>query len=285
MTQEYYEDAMTTLKTLDEYVDTGSYLAERLFSDEELACIIEEIEGRGAFKPAAVVAERDGPATRSLYGGFESSAVMQQLVADERVLRPVMQLLHGDVHVYQFKVNMKHAFGGDVWPWHQDFAFWNRLDGMPRPDAITAVLLLDDVTEFNAPMFCLPGSHRAGLYPVEPCAPAATRDQASDHAMDVSSTLRFTLARDTVAALAASAGIRSVQAPRGSVFFFHPNLVHASTVNISPHDRRQMLITYNSVRNALPRKTTRPGYLVNSSTEAIAPRRGMLSRARRTVAG
>jgi ectoine hydroxylase len=40
------------------------------------------------------------------------------------------------VYIYQFKINVKAAFGGDVWQWHQDYIFWRNEDGMPGTESL-----------------------------------------------------------------------------------------------------------------------------------------------------
>lgn len=260
-----------------DYASSGCFLAERLFSAAELECIRDEVAGAGHFKPAMTVKEETAASVRSVYGGYESSPTLRRLIDDSRLAECAMHLLGGSVYVYQFKVNMKRAFVGDVWPWHQDFAFWKYLDGMRRPDAVTAALFLDDVTEFNAPMFYVPRSHRAGLYEREQLYAEAGAADLQNRQLDVSSKLRFTVPEEIVSTLVAEHGLVSVTAPRGSVFFFHPNLVHASGLNISPFDRCQVLVTYNSMANVLPDKPSRPDYLVSPVAEQIVPRLGPIA--------
>jgi ectoine hydroxylase len=261
----------------DDYRARGYSLCEQLFSPAELECIREEVDGSGRFQPAITVLEDVAASVRSVYGGYDSSPTLCRLVEDSRLVESAMCLLGNAVYVYQFKVNMKQAFVGDIWPWHQDFAFWRHLDGMREPDAVTAALFLDDVTEFNAPMFCLPRSHLSGLYQAEQFSGQTSAADLEEQELDVSSRLRFTLAHSVVSALVAAHGLMSVTAPRGSVFFFHPNLVHASGANLSPFHRRQIFITYNSIENALPEKSARPDYLVNPVARQIVPRCGPIA--------
>jgi len=261
----------------DDYRAWGYILRERLFAPAELECIRAEVDGSGQFQPAIMVREDLADSVRSVYGGYDSSPTLCRLIEDSRLAESAMCLLGNAVYVYQFKVNMKQAFVGDIWPWHQDFAFWRHLDGMPEPDAVTAALFLDDVTEFNAPMFCVPGSHRSGLYQAEQFSGQTSAADLEKQELDVSNRLRFTLPDVVVSALVAAHGLTSVTAPRGSVLFFHPNLVHASGVNLSPFHRRQVFITYNSIENALPEKSARPGYLVNPVPRQIVPRCGPIS--------
>src|SRR5262249_62330406 len=89
-----------------------------------------------------------------------------RLICDPRILKPAMQILNSDVYVYQFKINVKAAFSGDLWQWHQDYVFWHKEDGMQKPDVINVSIFLDDVTEFNGPIFFIPHSHAEGMIDV-----------------------------------------------------------------------------------------------------------------------
>ena len=64
----------------------------------------------------------------------------------------------------------------------------------------------------------------------------------------------------------------SVNAPAGSVILFHPQIVHGSAQNISPHSRDVLIITYNETSNVpQPVGLPRPEYLVGQdSTPLVA---------------
>ncbi len=52
---------------------------------------------------------------------------------------------------------------GDWWEGHQDYTYWKKDDGMPEPNVLTAMIFLNDVTEFNGQMLLIPKSHMAGV--------------------------------------------------------------------------------------------------------------------------
>ncbi|WP_279607138.1 phytanoyl-CoA dioxygenase family protein [Burkholderia gladioli] len=271
----------------------GCHMLRAAFTAEEIAALEDEIGGAtGAYHSEATVVEASRQSVRSMYGGHESSALIRRLVCDARLVDPVREWLGDEVYLYQFKINTKAPLVGDKWPWHQDYAFWGHLDGMPAPNAVTVAIYLDDVNEFNGPMFYIPGAHRAGLHPCEPAAGAgaaagvamgAPADVAA-HGADVSANLRFTLRPDVVGALVADHGLRSAHGPAGSAFFFHANLPHASGLNLSPYRRRQIFITYNALGNALPRSPERAGYLVARSNAPLPAMSGSLLAVRDVLA-
>jgi ectoine hydroxylase len=172
--------------------------------------------------------------------------------------------LRGPAYIYQFKVNLKAAFDGDHWPWHQDFSFWKQEDGMPSARAVTAAIFLDDVTEFNGPIFVIPRSQHFGVMQTAP-----DRRDDPDWRTNFSSALKYQTSRQDVTALASRNGLCSLTGPSGTIVFFHSNVVHASAANISPHPRRIIFITYNSIFN-LPQRLSRPEFLVTPYTGPLA---------------
>lgn len=256
----------------------GCHMMRAAFTEQEISALENEIsQATGRYHSEATVIEESRQSVRSMYGGHESSPLIRRLICDERLVVPAMELLGDEVYLYQFKINTKAPLVGDRWPWHQDYAFWSRLDGMPLPNALTVALYLDDVNEFNGPMFYIPGAHHAGLHPCEPTADVgAAAAGVSTGGSDVSANLRFTLRSDVVGALVANHGLQSAHGPSGSAFFFHANLPHASGLNLSPYRRRQIFITYNAVGNPLPRSPERADYLVARSSEPLSAISGFL---------
>lgn len=203
-----------------------------------------------------MVLEENGRAIRALHGLHEREP-FRRLVRFGVLLNAARSLLHDDVYVYQSKLNFKAAFAGDLWPWHQDYSFWEREDGMPTPNALTAAIFLDDVTEFNGPIYFIPRSH------LDASADTATRAfDATSWTQHVSASLSYQTHQDEVTRLVGRHGLVAPKAARGSILFFHSNIVHASPPNISPLPRRLLLITYNAVRN-VPAREVRPAFLVS----------------------
>ena len=65
-------------------------------------------------------------------------------------------------YIHQFKINGKAAFDGDVWQWHQDYGTWKADDDMPEARAMNLAVFVDEVNEFNGPLWFIPKSHKKG---------------------------------------------------------------------------------------------------------------------------
>ena len=61
------------------------------------------------------VLEKERGIVRSVYGSHTTNEMFNRLSRHPRIVEPVQQLLDSEVYVYQFKINAKAAFGGDVW--------------------------------------------------------------------------------------------------------------------------------------------------------------------------
>jgi len=247
-----------------QYTEDGYFLRERLFTADELAVLRDEAETE--FRrpgPHRTLEEASGK-VRAVHGVHLTNKVFHDLVRDPRLLGPASELLGDDVYVHQFKINAKHGLGGGIWEWHQDFMFWQREDGMPRPDALSAVVFLDPVTEFNGPLYLVPGSHH-DLLPV-------TFDAEEDWASTLAASLKYRIEPTALGESMREHGIVAPLGDMGSVLFFHGQLLHGSPPNMSATSRRLLIITFNAVRNApRPQDQTRPEFLSSRDTTPLQP--------------
>jgi ectoine hydroxylase-related dioxygenase (phytanoyl-CoA dioxygenase family) len=254
-----------------EYERDGFLLIRNCLTDRELEMLQRELPDLLSTSAPSRILETNATVVRSVYGAHAQKTIFAQLCRLPRLLKPAMQLIKDEIYVYQFKINVKAAFDGDAWEWHQDYIFWQREDGMPNPRVINAAIYLDDVTEFNGPIYVLPGSQREGA--LDPDLPGVQPvDGQPFWLTDLTAKLKYSLDRATVCRLFRKYGISSTTGQAGSILFFDSNLVHASPNNISPDDRKMIIITYNSIHN-LPTTngSQRPEFLVASNFAPLAP--------------
>ena len=224
--------------------------------------------------------EKEGQLVRSVYGAHITSEVFRRLACHPRIVKPAEQILDSRVYVYQSKINAKKAFAGDVWEWHQDYVFWLKEDGLPTARVLNVVVFLEDVNEFNGPLYFIPGSHHEGMIDV-----AANAESLPDKLVrhepyresppwisSLTADLKYSLDRETVRELILKYGIVAPKGAAGSVLFFHGNLVHSSPNNISPFDRVIAIVTFNSIEN-IPQAVDnpRPEFLVSRDPTPIIP--------------
>ncbi|HZD24933.1 MAG TPA: phytanoyl-CoA dioxygenase family protein, partial [Alphaproteobacteria bacterium] len=136
----------------------GYIFIENLFSADEVAVMRREAERLYAQDRQEIQREKDGRTVRTVFAAHHFSDVYDLVARHPRLAGPAMQLLGGPIYIHQFKINAKAAFDGDVWQWHQDYGTWARDDLMPEPRAMNIAVFVDAVSEFNGPLWLIPGS-------------------------------------------------------------------------------------------------------------------------------
>ena len=220
-----------------------------LFTPAEMKRLRDEVPKVYAEYRPEIVREKDGKTPRTAFASHTYNEMFARLARHPRMVDPVRELLGEDVYMHQFKINGKQAFDGDVWQWHQDYGTWQRDDGMPEPRAMNIAVFLDEVNEFNGPLYFIPGSHREGV--VE-----------AGHDLTTTSYPLWTLDNDKVRELVARGGLVAPKGPPGSMLMFHGCLVHGSPSNMSPWDRVIIYLSLCAVSNHITRHH-RPDYIAH----------------------
>jgi ectoine hydroxylase len=238
-----------TTEAIKSYEEQGFLFIPECFSREEISIICDQIPMIMADEAVGRVLEDDQKTLRTLYGVHLNNKIFRDLVRHPRLLAVAQQLFASDLYVFRSKIVMKPAFTGGMWGWHQDSAFAQYYERIPSPKGGNAILFLDEVNEFNGPVYYIPGSHQQGI--LEPATSASTTNSS------------LAIAPETIAQFASVQGIVAPKGLAGSVLFVHYDTLHGSVANISPWDRRNFVITYSSIENsALPNKE-RPAFLSN----------------------
>ncbi|TCO61897.1 phytanoyl-CoA dioxygenase family protein [Actinocrispum wychmicini] len=218
------------------------------------------------------IMERDGVTVRSVYGPHLADQTVASLSRLTELAGAAMDLIGEPVYVHQSKVNVKAPFVGDQWQWHQDYIYWLQDDGIREPNLVNAAVFLDEVNEFNGPLTFVPGSHDQGvLAAVEKEGLPIGYEDAPQWVSTLTADEKYGVRHDVIERLVRSRGLVSPKGPAGSVLFFHPNILHASSQNISPFGRRTLILVYNGVSNpATNTENPRPEFLAARDTTPIA---------------
>jgi len=149
-----------------EFERNGILILPKLFSEREVDRLIDALQPLMREETPANIREKSSGEVRTAMGLHLRSEVYSRLVRHPRLIEPAAQILGGEpLYIQQVKVNIKPAFVGEAWQWHYDFATHSHEDGVPEPLALNLHIFLDEVTEFNGPLFFIPGSHRYGPAP------------------------------------------------------------------------------------------------------------------------
>lgn len=253
---------MLDIEQINSYEENGFLIVENLFDKtevDELKIVLKGFE-KHIHQPNVICEDNGG--IRSVFAPEKQEPIFGNLVRDERLLSCSEQLLNNKLYLYQYKLNLKEAFVGKFWEWHQDFPYWHHDDGIKIPEMVSVMLILDDVQSCQGPLLMIPKSHKEGIADFN--AKEHLLNGKSNLLNSLTSDLKYTVSNDLVKNEAEKNGIESFVGKAGSVLFFHPNVYHASNMNVSPFERSTAIITYNTINNAPEKLSSRPEYICYS---------------------
>ena len=228
------------------------------FSAPEVEALRAPLPALFAEATPANFREREAGEVRTAMGLHLRHATYARAVRHPRLVAPAMQLMADEaLYVQQTKVNAKAAFTGELWQWHYDFATHHNEDGVPAPLALNLHVFLDEVSEFNGPLWFIPGSHARGA------VPAALASATTSYPL-------WCVGPEVVAGLVAAGGIVSATGPAGTALIFGDLMVHGSPPNLSPWNRRIFSLILNPVSNAYTREQ-RPEHQHHRDLTPITP--------------
>ena len=187
----------------------------------------ETIDGRTRFdvQPGH---SADKPALRRVQSPTEVSDAYYEAMADSRMTDMVAELIGPSVKVHHTKVNSKLPGSATEVKWHQDFPFTPHTNS----DMITALLMIDEVTDENGPLEVVTETHKGPLHPIW---------QAGV----------FAGAVDDKTAEQMQAQAVKCKGPAGAVCLMHTKLAHGSAPNLSDRPRTLFISVY-SAGDAVP---------------------------------
>ncbi len=170
----------------------------------------------------------EAPALRRVQAPTEVSDAYYDAMANSRMTDMVAELIGPDVKLHHTKINSKLPGAATEVKWHQDFLFTPHSNS----DVITALLMVDEVTDDNGPLEVLNGSHKGEL-----------------HSIWQNGTFTGAVEEKTAADMQANSV--KCMGPAGSVCLMHTRLAHGSAPNRS-NDPRTLFICVYSAGDAVP---------------------------------
>lgn len=262
-----------TKDQINSFKKNGFISLKKVFTKKEINSFLREIDVLKTKKSDGNVFENDGKTLRALHGSHFDSDLFNDLTANIRLHNPSSQILSSnEIYTYQFKINFKSPFYGKSWPWHRDFTFWKIKDGMLEPNALNCAIFLDECNEFNGSLMMIKGSHNLfdDSYSEKR---TEIQNEKKSWESDVNENLTFIESEKFIKKIATDENLYLAKGEVGTVLYFHPNLIHASNTNLSPFNRRLLIITYNTTSNApVINSHSRPNFLVNYDSSPIIPK-------------
>lgn len=225
-----------TQEQLRQFNEDGFLILPQLFSVDEVEVLRAAMNRVFLQDTAANVKEKSSDVVRTAFGLHLRDEVFGKLVRHPRFVEPAQQIAGPNLYVQQSKINVKEAITGEMWQWHQDFATHHRDDGVPQPLALNLHVFLDDVNEFNGPLYFIRGSHRVG---------------SSEAFYDTTTTSHplWVVPSEIVKNVGEQRDLVSATGPAGTALIFGDSLIHGSPPNLSPWTRAIFSLILNPVDN------------------------------------
>lgn len=175
------------------------------------------------------------PALRRVNNPSEISAHYHDVMRNSSMVDMVADLIGANVKYHHCKINLKLPGSHTVVAYHQDFSYTPHTND----DIVTALLMLDDVSEENGCLMVVPGSHRGPQY--------SLFDGATFTGFVDPEQKRALKAREVAATGKA-----------GNVCLMHTRLLHGSAPNLSDRPRGLFICVYTAAdafplaRNPMP---------------------------------
>lgn len=237
-----------TTEQLEQYEEQGFLLIPACFFQEEIAVIQDHIPALMSDDSVMKVWEEDKETLRAIVG-IQDKKFFGDLLRHPYLLESARKLCASELYVGRSKISMKKPFTGGAWLWHQDSAYAGRLYKFsPSSQAMVAMLFLNDVNEFNCPLYLIPGSHKEGVF--EHKTQVNLTKKITDKAnfpVGYGSKLPYKAVNEKISKLVENRGIVAAKGVAGSVLFFNVHTMHASNYNISPFARDLLSLVYLSL--------------------------------------
>ena len=238
---------MWSPQQLEQYREQGFLAQPGLLSQDELLPLQEasselvaryetltELTGDDPDNGVHYVKEKNG-ALRSMFALHRRVEAFRRAIRLPKIAGPLKQIFGNDAYVFHSKVNVKEAFDGTVWLWHQDFGYW-QFDGVD--DRMASVLImLDKTTIYSGCILFVPGSHKWGV--LDHQSDESTTNYKQWCATNEALQMRLHDDNDYV----------PVVGEPGDVFFFDCNILHGSGHNMAPAARKTLIFACADVDN------------------------------------
>lgn len=231
---------------MQEYFSQGFVILKNQFNPTQLKSAAKRCE---QIKTDNFTYETDG-SIRSLFAPHWYDNTIKEFVYKNPAIPYVQKILGNDLYVHQVHFNYKKANTGGEYAWHSDYTFWDAHDGMPSPDAISVLFLLDPMTNENGPLEILEGSHNDLVIKQNKSAWTINHDASETDGM---------ITEDMVSKTAYKR--HTVLGNAGDIVLMHANAWHTSAPNTSNQDRNILFVCYNKLDNKTTLET-RPSHIV-----------------------
>lgn len=220
---------------LDDYNKNGFVLIKNLIKSKDLIEINKRLkylsrvqnDGRGLSEPGT---------KKSLIHSIHHDKVLNEIIQKKSWYNEISCKLLNSKNIYTWnaKSNLKHRWIGSVEYYHQDFIYWKGL-GFKSSNMLNCMIFIDNHSHLNAGLWVFPGSQNH-MYKHEKF-------------LNINSLQKYFINPKILDKINKIYPAISIKAQAGSCLFFHSKLVHGSSHNISPINRKILLYDISSLKD------------------------------------
>jgi ectoine hydroxylase len=229
-----------------QYEENGFIIFPNLFKPDEITQMLQEIDimsnNTELLQNEEFIQEPNSDELRTIFSQHIFSSLFNKISKDSRILDKVKQILNSEVYLHHTRINIKSAYKGKSFPWHSDFETWHCEDGLPNCRCLTAWIMLTDNTEFNGPLYLIPGSHKKFVS----CQGETPLD---NYKTSLKKQEYGVPSHKTIENLTKESHLVGAYGKAGTLVIHDGNIMHGSPDNISPFPRTNAFFVYNSVHN------------------------------------
>ena len=215
-----------------EFKKKGYLLVNKLINKKELKLISSRLkylakkqkDGRGLSEPGT---------KKSLVHSLHRDKILKKIIEEKKWFKDISCVLlnSNNIFTWNAKSNLKHKWVGSVEYYHQDYIYWKGL-GFKSSNMLNCMIFIDDHSHFNAGLWVFPGTHKK-MY-------------RHEKFLNINSLQKYFVPPKVLNKINKKKPAVPIKAKAGSCLFFHSKLIHGSSHNISPMDRKILLYDISS---------------------------------------
>ena len=231
MSSEFLSDAQTTFK------NKGYFLFKKMFAPDDCRSAAEWLRAKDLPSLAKTFTDQEPGVELAVFQGiqFQDEGPLASMVKDQEMLNFAGSLINLPIYVWSSKVNLKAAWCGTAEYYHQDYVYWKDR-GYRTSDMLTCMVFLDPHGIKNGGLHVFSESHKKSFLKHEPF-------------ININGLQKYMIPPNTLNELVRDCPLECIEAQAGDVLFFHTELVHGSSHNISGDPRMILLAQLNAHTN------------------------------------
>ena len=226
---------MLTNEQIKSYQENGYVLVKDFFTTDQTTAAGDWLRNQDQESLAKTFTDQEPGVKLAVYQNvLNEESPISKLANDERVLRFASKLMGDETYIWSSKVNLKAAWCGTVEYYHQDYAYWKGR-GYDNLEMLTCMIFVDDHSVNNGGLHVIPKTHNIGFI-------------EHNRFININGLSKSMIPPEKLTELHNEFGLDAIDAKAGDVLFFSAGLIHGSSHNISPLDRRIILYQVSTVK-------------------------------------